>query len=108
MLTDCKACKHFLVDRQNQTMNPKMSLRELFQMIPQTMPRCGASDRIRIHLHFIERDNMLSLFLCTGPPGPPGPPGPMGPPGPPGPQGPPRTRHHRANLQAAQTLGERT
>lgn len=45
------------------------------------------------------------LFF-TGPPGPPGPPGPIGPPGPPGPQGPPRTRHHRANLQAAQTLGK--
>lgn len=29
----------------------------------------------------------------------------MGPPGPPGPQGPPRIRHHRAHLQAAQTLG---
>ncbi|XP_036950360.1 gliomedin isoform X2 [Acanthopagrus latus] len=43
--------------------------------------------------------------IVEGPPGPPGPPGPMGPPGPPGPQGPPRTRHHRANLQAAQTLG---
>eukprot|EP00064_Thunnus_orientalis_P007415 superscaffoldBa00000822_g7435 len=40
-----------------------------------------------------------------GPPGPPGPPGLMGPPGPPGPQGPPRIRHHRAHLQAAQTLG---
>ncbi|KAM7405882.1 hypothetical protein PAMP_000299 [Pampus punctatissimus] len=39
-----------------------------------------------------------------GPPGPPGPPGLMGPPGPPGPQGPPRTRHHRAHLQAPQTL----
>uniref|UniRef100_A0A8D3BIK3 Gliomedin n=1 Tax=Scophthalmus maximus TaxID=52904 RepID=A0A8D3BIK3_SCOMX len=41
--------------------------------------------------------------IIEGPPGPPGPPGPMGPPGP---QGPPRTRHHRAHLQAAQTLGE--
>ncbi|XP_035035255.1 gliomedin [Hippoglossus stenolepis] len=40
-----------------------------------------------------------------GPPGPPGSPGPMGPDGPPGPQGPSRTRHHRAHLQAAQTLG---
>lgn len=50
-------------------------------------------------------DVVLSSF--TGPPGPPGPPGLMGPPGPPGPQGPPRTRHHRANLQAAQTLGKR-
>ncbi|XP_029312106.1 LOW QUALITY PROTEIN: gliomedin [Cottoperca gobio] len=37
--------------------------------------------------------------------GPPGPPGPPGAPGPPGPQGPQRTRHHRANLQAAHTLG---
>uniref|UniRef100_A0A3P8U8T7 Gliomedin n=1 Tax=Amphiprion percula TaxID=161767 RepID=A0A3P8U8T7_AMPPE len=46
--------------------------------------------------------------LWTGPPGPPGPPGPMGPPGPPGPQGPPRTRHHRAHLQAPHTLGERS
>lgn len=43
--------------------------------------------------------------IIEGPPGPPGPPGPMGPPGPPGPQGPSRTRHHRANLQAAHTLG---
>nr|XP_019935463.1 PREDICTED: gliomedin-like [Paralichthys olivaceus] len=43
--------------------------------------------------------------IIEGPPGPPGPPGPMGPAGPPGPQGPSRTRHHRANLQAAQTLG---
>ncbi|XP_068598058.1 gliomedin [Brachionichthys hirsutus] len=43
--------------------------------------------------------------IIEGPPGPPGPPGPIGPTGPPGPQGPPRTRHHRANLQAAQTLG---
>ncbi|XP_057684769.1 gliomedin [Corythoichthys intestinalis] len=42
--------------------------------------------------------------IIEGPPGPPGPPGPVGPPGPPGPQGPPRTRHHRANLQAAQTM----
>lgn len=52
------------------------------------------------------------VLLCTGPPGPAGPPGPpgpigpIGPPGPPGHQGPPRTRHHRANLQAAQTLGK--
>lgn len=45
------------------------------------------------------------LFF-TGPPGPPGPIGPPGPPGSPGPQGPSRTRHHRANLQAAQTLGK--
>ncbi|XP_010789523.1 gliomedin [Notothenia coriiceps] len=37
--------------------------------------------------------------------GPPGPPGPPGSPGPPGPQGPPRTRHHRANLQAAHSMG---
>uniref|UniRef100_A0A3Q3XME8 Olfactomedin-like domain-containing protein n=1 Tax=Mola mola TaxID=94237 RepID=A0A3Q3XME8_MOLML len=44
--------------------------------------------------------------FATGPPGPPGPPGPVGPPGPPGPQGPARTRHHRANIQAAQTLGK--
>nr|XP_057944357.1 gliomedin isoform X1 [Doryrhamphus excisus] len=39
--------------------------------------------------------------IIEGPPGPPGPPGPMGPPGPPGPL---RTRHHRAHLQAAQTM----
>ncbi|XP_034077161.1 gliomedin [Gymnodraco acuticeps] len=38
--------------------------------------------------------------------GPPGPPGPPGSPGPPGPQGPPRTRHHRANLQAAHSMGQ--
>lgn len=44
-------------------------------------------------------------IVVEGPPGPPGPPGPIGPPGPPGPQGPPRTRHHRAHLQAAHTLG---
>ncbi|KAL3065741.1 hypothetical protein OYC64_015818 [Pagothenia borchgrevinki] len=37
--------------------------------------------------------------------GPPGPPGPPGSPGPPGPQGPPRTRHHRANLQGAHSMG---
>ncbi|XP_008287679.1 gliomedin [Stegastes partitus] len=43
--------------------------------------------------------------IIEGPPGPAGPPGPMGPPGPPGPQGPPRTRHQRAHLQAAHTLG---
>ncbi|KAM9861426.1 gliomedin [Aulostomus maculatus] len=43
--------------------------------------------------------------IIEGPPGPPGPPGLMGPPGPPGPQAPPRTRHHRAHLQAAETLG---
>ncbi|XP_029001211.1 gliomedin [Betta splendens] len=43
--------------------------------------------------------------IIEGPPGPPGSPGPMGPPGPPGPEGPPRTRHHRANLQALQTSG---
>ncbi|XP_037104418.1 gliomedin [Syngnathus acus] len=42
--------------------------------------------------------------IIEGPPGPPGPPGPVGPPGPPGPQGPTRTRHHRAHLQAAQTM----
>uniref|UniRef100_A0A672GIX8 Gliomedin n=1 Tax=Salarias fasciatus TaxID=181472 RepID=A0A672GIX8_SALFA len=47
-------------------------------------------------------------MLYTGPPGPPGPPGPMGPPGPPGPQGPPRTRHHRAHLQAAHTMGAKS
>ncbi|XP_051919681.1 gliomedin isoform X1 [Hippocampus zosterae] len=42
--------------------------------------------------------------IIKGPPGPPGPPGPVGPPGPAGPQGPPRMRHHRAYLQAAQTM----
>ncbi|XP_061565598.1 gliomedin [Cololabis saira] len=43
--------------------------------------------------------------IIEGPPGPPGPPGPMGPQGPPGPPGPSRTRHHRAHLQTAHTLG---
>ncbi|XP_077478028.1 gliomedin [Stigmatopora argus] len=43
-------------------------------------------------------------IIVEGPPGPPGEPGPMGPPGPPGPQGPPRTRHHRANIQAAHSM----
>ncbi|XP_070692357.1 gliomedin [Pempheris klunzingeri] len=52
-----------------------------------------------------EKGQPSNDVIIEGPPGPPGPPGLMGPPGPPGPQGPPRTRHHRANLQAAQTLG---
>ncbi|XP_028257815.1 gliomedin [Parambassis ranga] len=52
-----------------------------------------------------EKSQASNDVIIEGPPGPPGPPGPMGPPGPPGPQGPPRTRHHRANLQAAHTMG---
>lgn len=52
-----------------------------------------------------EKGQPSNDVIIEGPPGPPGPPGLMGPPGPPGPQGPPRTRHHRANLQAAHTLG---
>ncbi|XP_068175010.1 gliomedin isoform X2 [Antennarius striatus] len=52
-----------------------------------------------------EKGEPSNDVIIEGPPGPPGSPGPIGPPGPPGPQGPPRTRHHRANLQAAQTLG---
>ncbi|XP_074476381.1 gliomedin [Sebastes fasciatus] len=49
-----------------------------------------------------EKGQPSNDVIIEGPPGPPGPPGPMGAPGP---QGPPRTRHHRANLQAAHTLG---
>uniref|UniRef100_A0A8C7ZZG4 Gliomedin n=1 Tax=Oryzias sinensis TaxID=183150 RepID=A0A8C7ZZG4_9TELE len=41
-----------------------------------------------------------------GPPGPMGPPGPPGEIGPPGPPGPSKTRHHRAHIQAAHSLGE--
>lgn len=52
-----------------------------------------------------EKSEAMNDVLLEGPPGPPGPPGPMGPAGPPGPQGPPRTRHHRAHLQAAHTMG---
>ncbi|XP_035538263.1 gliomedin [Morone saxatilis] len=52
-----------------------------------------------------EKGQPSNDVIIEGPPGPPGPPGLMGPPGPPGPQGPPRTRHHRANLQSAHTLG---
>ncbi|KAM3625378.1 uncharacterized protein V6R79_011168 [Siganus canaliculatus] len=52
-----------------------------------------------------EKGQPSNDVIIEGPPGPPGPPGPIGPPGPPGPQGPPRMRHHRSNLQAAQTLG---
>ncbi|XP_069561815.1 gliomedin [Brachyistius frenatus] len=52
-----------------------------------------------------EKSQPSNDVIIEGPPGPPGPPGPMGPPGPSGPQGPPRTRHHRAHLQAAHTMG---
>uniref|UniRef100_UPI0037E97334 gliomedin n=1 Tax=Semicossyphus pulcher TaxID=241346 RepID=UPI0037E97334 len=52
-----------------------------------------------------EKGQPSNDVIIEGPPGPPGPPGLMGPPGPPGPQGPSRTRHHRANLQVAQTMG---
>ncbi|XP_034536058.1 gliomedin [Notolabrus celidotus] len=52
-----------------------------------------------------EKGQPSNDVIVEGPPGPPGAPGPIGPQGPPGPQGPTRTRHHRANLQAAQTIG---
>uniref|UniRef100_A0A3B4ZU10 Gliomedin n=1 Tax=Stegastes partitus TaxID=144197 RepID=A0A3B4ZU10_9TELE len=62
---------------------------------------------VRICSVFTHHPFLVIFLLWTGPPGPAGPPGPMGPPGPPGPQGPPRTRHQRAHLQAAHTLGEK-
>lgn len=70
------------------------------------MPRSGTSDLIIINILLTHGGFRCCPLFFTGPPGPPGPPGPIGPPGPPGPQGPSRTRHHRANLQAAQTLGK--